>query len=186
MEIIYLKKEENYKEYLRLLQDDNYTDVILDEESGGVSAVHKQHKFAKQKGVNGMSQGDYERVVVEVMRKNGYRIVLGAEVNIPGSKSFDGFLDDVPMEIKTIEGLGVWSVCTKLCQAERQKAQIIVLFFPKEELYSLFRIREGVRLFLSGMNDDRQMHLARIMIVVQDRMVADLNKKATPIEGWSF
>ncbi len=54
METTYYNREENFSEYFRLLQDDNYTDVLLDEASGGVSAVHKQHKFAKQKGVNGL------------------------------------------------------------------------------------------------------------------------------------
>ena len=76
-----------------------------DEQSGGVSAVHTQHKFAKKKGANGMRQGDYERTVLDVLRKRGHRIVLGPETNMPGIKSFDGFLDDIPMEIKAIEGI---------------------------------------------------------------------------------
>ena len=46
--------EENYDEYLRLLQNDDYLDVTRDEESGGVSAVHKLHKFDKQIGAFGI------------------------------------------------------------------------------------------------------------------------------------
>ena len=107
-----LQREENYNEYLRLIQNDDYVDVTYDEQSGGMSAVHTKHKFAKQKGAYGMHQGDYERDALHVLRKCGHRIVLGAETNTPGIKSFDGFLDDVPMEIKAIEGRGTWTIST--------------------------------------------------------------------------
>ena len=43
-----LQREENYLEYLRLLENDDYLEVTFDEESGGVSAVHK---FAKRQGI---------------------------------------------------------------------------------------------------------------------------------------
>ena len=99
------QREENFDEFLRLQQDHDYLDVTYDEQSDGVSAVHIHHKFAKKKGVNGMRQGDYERTVLDVLRKCGHRIVLGPETNMPGIKSFDGFLDDIPMEIKAIEGI---------------------------------------------------------------------------------
>ena len=87
-----LQREENYNEYLRLLQDADYLDVTYDVESGGVSAVHKLHKFAKQIGAYGVRQGDYERTALGVLRKCGHRIVLGSETNMPGIKSFDGFM----------------------------------------------------------------------------------------------
>ena len=181
-----LQREENYNEYLRLLQDEDYLDVTYDNESGGVSAVHKQHKYAKAKGVNGMRQGDYERSVLDVLRRCGHRVLLGAETNIPGVKSFDGYLDDVPMEIKAIEGDGLWSVSTKLLQAEKQHAESVVLFFPEEELYSPFRISEGIRLFRSGLGLAREPNLSRLLVIVRDGLVAEWDKKATPIEGWSI
>lgn len=181
-----LQREENYNEYLRLLQDDDYFDVTYDTESGGVSAVHRLHKYAKQKGVNGMRQGDYERSVLNVLRKRGHRIVLGAEMNTPGVKSFDGFLNDIPMEIKAVEGSGLWAVSTKLLQAEKQHAESVVLYFPKEELYSSFRISEGIRLFRSGLGIVREPNLSSLIVVVRDDLVAEWNKKATPIEGWSI
>ncbi len=182
-----LQLEENYNEYLRLLQDDDYLEVTRDEESGGVSAVHKLHKFAKKKGPSGMRQGDYERTVLDVLRKRGHRVILGAETNHPGVKSFDGFLDDDPMEIKSVEGVGIWAISTKLLQAEKQCARCIVLYFPDEELYSSFRISEGIRLFRSNpdINKGREV-LSRILVIVQGCLVADWDKKATPIEGWSI
>lgn len=182
-----LQLEENYNEFLRLLQDDNYQEVTRDEESGGVSAVHVLHKFAKKKGPGGTRQGDYERTVLDVLRKRGHRVILGAESNTPGVKSFDGFLDDIPMEIKAIEGQGTWAICTKLLQAEKQRARCVVLYFPDEDLYSSFRVSEGIRLFRSNPSINRERDvLIRLVVVVQDCLVADWDKKATPIEGWSI
>ena len=179
-----LLREENYNEYLRLLQNDDYVDVTYDRQSGGMSAVHTKHKFAKQKGVYGICQGDYERIVLDVLRKQGHRIVLGAETNTPGIKSFDGFLDDVPMEIKSIEGRGTWTISTKLRQAEKQNAQCVVLYFPEEDLYSPFRMSEGIRLFSSGPDLNPISTITRLVAIVQNHVAADWHKKATPSEGW--
>ena len=180
------QREENYKEYLRLLQDTDYYAVTYDEESGGVSAVHKQHKFSKKKGADGLRQGDYELNVIDVLRTHGCRVVLGAESNTPGIKTFDGFLDDIPMEIKSIEGNGTWSISTKLRNADKQHAKCVVLYFPYEELYSPVRIIEGIRLFHTGMDANHVTELSRLIAIVQDRLEADEDKKATPIEGWSI
>ena len=62
-----LRREENYNEYLRLLQNDDYIDVTFDKESSGVSAVHKLHKFAKKQGACGMRHGDYELAALDVL-----------------------------------------------------------------------------------------------------------------------
>ena len=51
MESSDLRREENYNEFLRLRRNNDYIDVTIDEESGGVSAVHRFHKFDKQKGI---------------------------------------------------------------------------------------------------------------------------------------
>ena len=121
------QREENYNEYLRLLQDDDYTDITYDEASGGVSAVHKRHKFDKQWGCYGMRRGDYELSVLDVMRKSGHRIILESEIATQHMKKCDGTIDDVPMEIKAIEGMGTWAISTKLCDADRQHAQCAIL-----------------------------------------------------------
>ena len=168
-----LQREENYNEFLRLSQNEDYVDVTYDEESGGVSAVHKLHKFGRQRGVGGLRRGDYERLATAVLCKEGHRIVLGKETNVPGVKSFDGYLDDIPMEIKAIEGDGVWSICTKLRQADRQGADCIVLYFPFKECYSPNRINEGIRLFHSSGDSDRLRSLSRIMVIVNGTLIAD-------------
>ena len=180
-----LKREENYEEYLRLLQNDDYVDVTYDETSGGMSAVHKLHKFDKKQGTCGMRRGDYERTVLEVMRKNGHRIVLEAETNTPGVKSCDGYFDDVPMEIKSIEGYGTWTISSKLRHAAKQHAQCCILYFPNENNYSGNRVSEGIRLSQSNPGNDEKLLLTKILVVVCNRLVAVWDKKATPIEGWS-
>ena len=181
-----LQREDNYNEYLRLYQNDEYVDVTYDEQSGGMSAVHKQHKFAKQLGAYGMRQGDYERIVLEVMRKEGHRIVLEAETNTPGIKSCDGFLDDIPMEIKSIEGDGTWTISSKLLYAEKQHAQCCILFFPEEKNYSEYRVNEGIRLSQSNPSSFHEPGLTMLHAIVGSQLVASWHKKATPIEGWSI
>ena len=37
--------EANSKEYVRLLEDDNYTDVRFNPKNGALSAIHKEHRF---------------------------------------------------------------------------------------------------------------------------------------------
>ena len=181
-----IKREENYCEFLRLSQDDNYVDVTYDENSGGVSAIHKLHKFDKQQGVCGMRRGDYERVVVNILRKTGYRIILESEAYPSvGVKVCDGLLDDMAMEIKTIEGNGTWSVSTKLRAAVEQHASCVVLYFPEDEHYSPQRIVDGIRLAESSPNG-RLTNLTRLLIVVGEHLITDWDKKATPIEGWSI
>lgn len=178
------QSEENYNEFLRLLHDIDYYDVRYDEISGGVSAVHCKHKYSKQKGLFGLRQGDYELNVLEILRKQGHRVILGSESNTPGVKSFDGFIDDIPMEIKAIEGCGIWSISTKLRSADKQHAQCVVLYFPDETLYSLDRIKEGLRLFHTGLDRNQVVGIKKLLTVVKDRLELEWDKKATPIEGW--
>ncbi len=180
-----LQFEENYNEFLRLLQDEDYLEVTFDKESGGVSAVHVLHKFDKQIGPYGVRRGDYELAVVKVLRRLGHRIVLEAEPS-SGEKKCDGLLDDIPTEIKAIEGTGEWAISTKLLKAERQHAQCVVLYFPEEVLYSFFRVSEGIRLFGTSPEVNPESELTRILVIVGDELVACWNKKATPIEGWSI
>jgi len=179
-----LQLEENYNEFLRLLQDDDYLEVTHDEESGGVSAIHILHKFDKQTGPYGVRRGDYEMKVVKVLRELGHRIVLEAEPS-SGEKKCDGLLDDIPTEIKAIEGMGEWAISTKLLNAEKQRARCAVLYFPEEGLYSSFRVSEGVRLFGSSPDISKESELTRILVIVNDELVACWDKETTPIEGWS-
>lgn len=135
--------EENYKEYLRLMQDEDYSEVTFDEASGGVSAVHKNHRLDKQQGLYGERRGNYEIRTLEALRGEGHRIVLLKESEEVGVKQFDGLLDGIPCEIKAVEMMGRWTVRTKIANAIRQGAVYVVLFFADAALFSEQRIREG-------------------------------------------
>lgn len=144
MKAIDAKREENFREYQRLLQNPDYKDVIFDEDSGGVSAVHKEHCFDKQFGPFGYARGQYERDVVSVLRNNGDCIVLESEFpKGKGIKAFDARLNGYAAEIKTVEGRGRWSIRTKIQAAITQKAEILVLYYPKKELFREDKINEG-------------------------------------------
>lgn len=179
------RREENYQEYLRLLQNANYTEITYDEQSGGVSAVHILHRFDKQLGFFGIRRGEYENNVVNVLRGHGYRIVLESEPS-SGAKKCDGLLDDIPMEIKSIEGCGTWTISTKLLEAEKQHASYVVLYFPDETLYSPVRISEGIRLSQSSPNKESGLGIDQILVIVKNNLVGYWDKKATPMEGWSI
>ena len=181
-----LLREENYNEYLRLLQDDDYYDVTFDEESGGMSAVHRFHKFDKQLGTYGYRRGDYERTALAVIRNAGHRIVLSSELSVQNVKVCDGYLDDIPMDIKAIEGNGNWSISTKLHQAIKQGAECVVLLFPDKALFSFERINDGLSKYMANLNYLDTHQLSRIIALVENKMAAIWNKKATPIEGWSI
>ena len=89
------------------------------------------------------------------------------------------------MEIKAIEGCGNWSVSTKLRYAEKQHAQCVVLFFPDKSLYSSERVIDGIEKYIASPDLDKELAISDILVVSGDELVAVLDKKATPIEGWS-
>lgn len=180
------RREENYEEYLRLKQNADYTDVTYDEQSGGVSAVHRLHKFAKMQGAYGMRHGDYELAVVSILRNHGCLIVLEPESNSPGVKTCDGYLDDVPMEIKAVEGIGTWAICTKLLMAEKQHARCIILYFPEKKLYSTARVEDGIGKYMANPRLSKERTLNQIITICNNEIVAIWNKKAAPIEGRSI
>ena len=177
-----LRREENFKEYQRLLQNEDYADVSFDEASGGLSAIHKFHKFDKQRSPKGRVRGDYERTVLKVLRERGHRIVLESERGLQGIKRCDGLLDDMPVEIKAIEGNGMWAISTKLREAEKQHAQSVILYFPDSDKYSEARIREGIRLYHTGAKSNNLIETDRILVIVKNELVAE--QKNHPDSGW--
>lgn len=137
------QREDNYQEYVRLLQDPIYLDVVYDVESGGYSAVHRGHNFDKQIGVSGEQRGQYELNAIKVLRQNGHCIILDDESTAPGMKKCDGFLDGTPFEIKSIESIGRWTIRTKIANSVKQGAEIVVLYFPDSSILSIEKVQEG-------------------------------------------
>lgn len=147
MSIAANRKEENYLKYCQLLQNPDYIDVIFDEQSGGVSAIHIQHKFDKSLSPWGVRRGDYELYVVNLLRSLGYVIILLPENGGIFQKRCDCVIDGIAAEIKTIESNGRWAVRTKIYNAAKQGADIVILYFANPQLFSAPRIIEGWRMY---------------------------------------
>ena len=174
--VVDVLKEENYQEYLRLVGDSDYEEVVFDEQSGGVSAIHRGHKFDKQIGPFGCRRGDYEITVTTVLRNNGFRVLLESERSREKVKKNDGLLNDLPMDIKTIESNGIWSIATKLSEAEKQGAEVVVLYFPEQSLYSNTRVLDGIEKYESN----PQIHSLKAIkgcYVIVDQTLVDYIKK---------
>ena len=169
--------------YRRLLLDKDYVDVRFDVLSGGVSAIHKYHKFDKQIGIYGCRRGDYEIRAVSVLRKYGFCVILESEIGSQGVKQCDGSLNKVPMDIKAIEGDGLWSISTKLHTAIKQGAKCVVLLFPNREQYSIERIVDGLGKYLANPGYTESRRLFAVYIIVQDVLEGCWYKKPPRARG---
>ncbi len=157
------QREENFQEFIRLRNDSDYYDVTFDEKSGGVSAIHKGHRFDKSIGPFGEPRGDYERITVRVLREHGHSIILLAEQNDSFKKKHcDALLDGVSAEIKTVETTGQWTIRRKLSQSEKQGASIALLFFPQSSLFNEQRIQTGYLRYV----EDVPRYQGRIQIAI--------------------
>ena len=157
------QREENFQEYLRLLHDSDYYDVTFDDKSGGVSAIHREHVFDKKEGPFGCKRGDYEKHVSTVLRKASHSIILVSEKPVgKGIKRHDASLDGLHAEIKTVEGVGRWSVRTKIVLALKQGASILVLYYPMKNLFLPSRVEEALLICNTTLC---------VIIIVEDRIV---------------
>lgn len=181
-----LRREINYLEYLRLLQDANYYDVTFDEKSGGMSAIHNRHIFDKQKGAMGYRRGNYELSVVRIMRSLGYGIVLGSEKGPDGVKMCDGLLNGHKMDIKSVEGDGKWSICRKLLDAEKQGASALILFFPNEINYYPRRVADGIEKYSSSPVINQIGCVKHILVIEGQSLVEQWQKNDHSQREWSL
>ena len=160
------QQEENYQDYLNLLNDPDYIDVSFDEQSGGVSAVHRNHRFDKQMGPNGIKRGSYELKAIEAFRRAGHSIILLNESAEVGKKQYDGLLDGVPCEIKSVEQMGRWSIRTKIGNAIKQGASTVVLYFTDAGLFSLKNVQDGWKDYLDYINPADSIPEIQLLCVV--------------------
>lgn len=161
--------EENFYEFLRFRDNSDYYDVTFDHVSGGMSAIHKNHQFDKTIGPLGYKRGFYERIVLTTMRNHGHRIILGEEdSSLYLIKTCDGLLDGKPVEIKTIEGKGKWSIRTKIESARKQLASCVILFFPIPSTFSIKRIQSGWNDYLNAHSDDS---VFQVFAICENRVI---------------
>lgn len=158
--------------YQRYLLDENYPEVHFDIRSGGVSAVHRFHRFDQEKGPFGIKRGDYERAAVDILRRKGYSIILESERAAPGVKTPDGKLNGSVMDIKAVESAGRWAVKDKLHAATKQGVTVLVLYFPNEAYFSKERVLDGWKKHLRDDSaKDYPRSVLRVVCVVGTRVL---------------
>ena len=155
------QREENFQEYLRLLKDPDYYDVYFDEQSGGVSAIHKEHQFDKSIGPFNIKRGLYELMSVNALVRTGHCFILGPELStgLDVCKASDGLLDGISAEIKAVESCGRWAIRTKLMKARKQGAAIVILYFHKRYLFSYDRVRQGWKEYIDALSENDNIGL---------------------------
>ncbi len=154
------------KEFKRLKADPNYSDVKYDKKSGGLSAIHKEHNFDPTIGKFGIPRGDYERLTINVLRENGYSVILESEQSAQGIKVADGILNNVVMDIKAVEGVGRWTIKNKFDSACSQKVKSVVLYFHDRAMFDESKVRQGWDYYTSDMRG-RTQTIERILCVVE-------------------
>lgn len=178
------QRDESFQEYLRLLKNPDYVDVTFDEQSGGVSAIHRCHKFDKQMGPFGCRRGDYEKRVVDLLRKNGHIVILESERSHDSVKNHDGLLNYLPMDIKTVESYGKWSISSKLREAEKQGAEVVVLYFPKYELYSKSRVLDGIGKYENTPQIQAVKSISSCLVIAGEQIMDCIKRTTTPSAEW--
>ena len=172
------QREENFQEYQRLLHNPEYKDVTFDELSGGVSAVHIKHKFDHEFGAFGIRIGDYEKNVINALRKRGHNITLESEIAPNGIKTPDGCIDGLVMDIKSTDGNGKWAIKDKIHSAVKQGVECVILYFHRRHLFSWERINDGWDKFLNDHASEKYpTKIKRVICVVEsDVMEYDIPK----------
>jgi hypothetical protein len=166
------QREENFQEYLRLLQDPNYVEVTFDYESGGVSAIHREHKFDSRVGPFGIKKGEYEKNAVTILRNRGHLITLESELAPNGVKTPDGWIDGLIMDIKSTDNNGKWAIKKKFHNAAKQGSECVILYFHKKELYSKERIDDGWDKFLEDIDSQRYFNtIKKVVCIVEDKEI---------------
>lgn len=116
----------------------NYYDVESNS-LNGLKATHKRHNFDPH-------TGKYEKDVLNIMFEKGNHIVLEDESD--GSKKKpDGILNEKSFDLSTILGDGKNTIKRALNHSREKNAELAVLYFPDESLFSLKRITDGVKMY---------------------------------------
>lgn len=138
--------EENKALFDIYKNDENYIDVDFDEISGGLKATHVNHNFDEYIGRFGIKRGEYEKITRDALFKSGYRIILRPEVG--DGKQPDGYINDILMDIKGVEGNSLYS----MKRANKQGVDCCILYFHDKSKYDRNVVEENFRNFPSWLN----------------------------------
>lgn len=117
--------EKRYNEYTGLLATGDY-DIARSffDNSGGFCVTHNEHNPVTQPDV------DKSDIAVKYLTEKGYRIYLDSEKTTfsDNGKKKDGRIEKLPMDIKTINTVGKYTIKRAVEKASVQGARAVILF----------------------------------------------------------
>jgi hypothetical protein len=159
--------EENRKEFERLKNDPDYTEVKFDDKTGGLQATHKDHNFDPAIGIFGIPRGEYEKLVVEILYDYGYKAILESEKAGYKIKTPEGFLNDKIFDIKAIESDGKYTVRNKFLSANKQKVETVVLYYHETSVFSIQKLKEGYGQYINMAKAD---NIKTIYYIIENKL----------------
>jgi len=181
--------QRNKKDYERLLQDDNYTDVRFNPNNGGLIAKHKGHKKSnpkEEKYFGGLTSIDLEVNCQNVLFKNGYSCILEKEnirdVNGKLVSALDSITNGIAMDIKsaTKNALNYRNMLDeKNNQLEKYnsrtdvvKSGSVILYFHDPSFFDQQKVKDGVKALNKLLAvKNKSNHIREIVCVVSDGQV---------------
>jgi len=132
-----------------------WTKVGFDEFSGGYEVYHKEHLFDPTIGKFGIPRSDYEKNAANILSEYGMTVVLGSEKPEFEKRRIDGLLNNVPFDIKGVEGKSKRIIKDKIADASNQGAKTVVLYFHKKDMFDIDFVRDGYEKYLSNSKSKR-------------------------------
>ena len=157
----------NRKEYYRLINDSNYTDVRFNPQTGALLAIHRQHYFDPTIGIFKIPRGDYEIIASEILYDYGMSVILKSEISGYQVKTPEGFLNGKLFDIKGIEGTGKNNIINNLKNASKKMVESIVFYYHRKNLFSEKQIRES---YLYYLRNSKSMRIQHVYYIVDGKL----------------
>jgi hypothetical protein len=156
---------DNFSEYIKLKTNNNYIDVVYNNENGGLMATHKEHCFDKDKGY-------YEKNVQEIGYKYGHIVILEKEDHsLYKVKHTDGTWDGKIFEIVGVE-TGLENNIRnglKHC-AKKPNTEIAVLYFPSTN-FNVKNFEKGLSKYNGLINTNQYVKFLEIICISDGKIV---------------
>lgn len=161
----------NRELYKRYNGDPDYSDVKFNRETGGMTAIHKDHNFDK----NG---GEYEKNVMNIGYNIGHSVILESERNGKWRERFtDGLWDDKKFEIAGCETAIANNILSRIkhCASKRNTA-VAILYYPKGGFDQAVLNRAIARYKgLEKLNDGQYLKFEKIICIQKEDIVMTID-----------
>lgn len=165
--------EANRREYERLKENPDYTDVAFNASSGGLKATHRGHNFDDKKGW-------YEQHVQATGYLHGHSVILEKEIHtIENKRNVEGLFDGQDFEIAGSETGTANNIrnALKHC-ASKPGCRVAVVFFPDKNKVSMAMIRDGLKKYFGLKNDPNQFtNFDHIYFMTSERIIYHQKKQ---------